>query len=193
MDMNHSHLADDQLAALALGHTSSEFIAHLEMCDVCRAEASVYRSILQSTQEVFCEDPVPVNVLRCEQNLWVENSSCEVNDLVHQLRISLTRLDGQLLGQLTADLGGCTCWHDAPVRLFDGQGLVSSSQVSPEGFFSLAIPDPGTALQPGAGIAARGCSGTADYRADRQRIAGSGNCSQINRPPVFGAACSVIR
>ena len=70
------------------------------------------------------------------------NSSCEVNDLVHQLQISLTRLDGQLLGQLTADLGGCTCWHDAPVRLFDGQGLVSSSQVSPEGFFSLAIPDP---------------------------------------------------
>ena len=142
MDTNHSHLADDQLAALALGHASSEFIAHLEMCDVCRAEASVYRSILQSTQDVFCEDPVPVNVLRCEQNLWMEDSSCEVNDLVHQLQISLTRLDGQLVGQLTADLGGCTCWHDAPVRLFDGQGLVASGQVSPEGFFSLAIPDP---------------------------------------------------
>ena len=136
------HLADDQLAALALGHASSEFIAHLEMCDVCRTEASVYRSILQATREVFCDDPVPVNILRCEQNLWVDDSSCEVNDLVHQLRISLTRLDGHLQGQLTADLGGCTCWHDAPVRLFDGQGLVSSSQISPEGYFSLAIPDP---------------------------------------------------
>ncbi len=98
MDMNHSHLADDQLAALALGHASSEFIAHLEMCDVCRAEASVYRSILQSTQEVFCEDPVPVNVLRCEQNLWVEDSSCEVNDLVHQLRISLNSSGRPLAG-----------------------------------------------------------------------------------------------
>ena len=140
MNMKQSHLADDQLAALALGHASVEFIAHLEMCDACRTEASVYQSILHSTQEVFCEDPVPVNVLRCEQNLWVEDSSCEVNDLAHQLHISLTRLDGQLLGQLTADMGGCTCWHDAPVRLFDGRGLVSSGQISPDGNFSLSVP-----------------------------------------------------
>ena len=143
MNIKATHLEDDQLAALALGQSSVEVVAHLDMCDVCRAEANVYRSILQSTQRVFCDDLVPVNLLRCEQNLWTDNSSWEVNDRAHELRISLTRIDGLLHGQLIADVGPCTCWHDAPVRLFDGIGLVSSTHVSSDGEFHLAVPDSG--------------------------------------------------
>jgi hypothetical protein len=73
---------------------------------------------------------VPVNLIRCEQSLAAEGTRCEVDDHVHQVHISLKRMDSVLLGQLTAESEAPACWHDAPVRLFDAQGLVTSGQVS---------------------------------------------------------------
>ncbi len=143
MSKNNYHLTDDQLAALALGHVSAEIALHLERCNACRAEAGVYRSIVQSTRQVFCDDPVPVNLIRCEQSLSAEGTRCEVDDHTRQVHISLRRIDGVLLGQLTAELDAQGCWHDAPVRLFDAQGLVASSRVSPNGNFRLVLPDSG--------------------------------------------------
>jgi hypothetical protein len=142
MSKKPSHLTDDQLAAMALGHASSEMTVHLQMCAACRAEAGVYRTIVASTREVFCDEPAPVDLVRCEQSLVAEGARCEAIDPMRRLHISLTRINGMLLGQVTTDQESCDYLHDAPVRLFDDEGLVTSGQLSPTGDFTLAVPDP---------------------------------------------------
>lgn len=143
MNKTTSHLTDDQLAGLALGYANTEVSSHLNTCDVCRVEVGVYRSIIQSTREVFCDTVVPVTLVSCEQAAYAGGSRCEAIDPVQHLHISLTRVNGMLMGQVTDDEDYRDHWQDSPVRLFDREGLVSSGQLGAGGDFSLAVPDSG--------------------------------------------------
>lgn len=136
------HLTDDQLAALALGEASPETAVHLQLCDACRAEASVYRSILRSTREVFCDELMPVDVMSCDHTAAGSDLICEAIHPAQRLHISLARINGLLVGQVSTAEQARDSWHDVPVRLFDAQGLVASGQLSPSGDFALAAPDP---------------------------------------------------
>jgi hypothetical protein len=141
MNKTIPHLTDDQLATLALGHANAELTVHLQMCDACQAEASVYRTIVRATRDVFCDEAAPVDLVGCVQAPTDEGMRCEAIDPTQRLHISLTRIDGLLFGQVTADSESCDCWHQAAVRLFGGEGLVSTGKLSSDGDFTLAFPD----------------------------------------------------
>jgi hypothetical protein len=53
--------------------------------------------------------------------------------------VALSAADGVLHGRLTVD-ETCTCWQDAPVRLFGPRGLVASGRVNQDGEFVLTQP-----------------------------------------------------
>jgi hypothetical protein len=55
------------------------------------------------------------------------------------LLVALSAADGVLQGRLTVD-ETCTCWQNAPVRLFGPRGLVASGRVDANGKFILPKP-----------------------------------------------------
>lgn len=136
------HIPNQQLILAALGHgdpdLAPDLAAHLATCDACRGQVEAYRSVLAATRDALTADRSRVNLVSLDRPLILENSECEIGDNQHTLRITLRIKAGALQGHLTVD-ETCTCWQNAPVRLFGPDGLVASSSVDSNREFQLPV------------------------------------------------------
>lgn len=136
------HIPNQQLILAALGHgdpdLAPDLAAHLATCDACRGQVEAYRSVLAATRDALTADRSRVNLVSLDRPLILENSECEIGDNQHTLRITLRIKAGALQGHLTVD-ETCTCWQNAPVRLFGPDGLVASSSVDSNREFELPV------------------------------------------------------
>jgi hypothetical protein len=137
------HAPDQRLILHALGQSDAEISAHLEVCATCRARADSYRTVLAATRETLQVGFSRVNLVSSESEWLLESAECRIGDSPHTLLVTLSMADGFLHGRLTVD-EACTCWHDAPVRLFGPRGLVASSRVDANGDFNLPKPVAGS-------------------------------------------------
>ena len=139
------HIPNQQLILVALGHggteLTSDLAAHLAACDACRGQVEAYRTVLAATRDTLTADRSRVNLVSLDQPLILENSECEIGDNQHTLRVTLRIRAGALQGHLTVD-ETCTCWQNAPVRLFGPDGLVASSSVDGNREFQLPVLEP---------------------------------------------------
>lgn len=136
------HLPNQQLILVALGHSdpdlTPDLAAHLAVCDVCRGQVEAYRTVLVVTRDTLTADRSRVNLVSLDQPLILEDSECEIGDNQHTLLVTLRIREGALQGHLTVD-ETCTCWQNAPVRLFGPVGLVASSSVDSNREFQLPV------------------------------------------------------
>lgn len=136
------HIPHQQLILVALGHSApelaSDFAAHLAACDACRGQVDAYRTVLAATRDTLTAAHSRVNLVSLDRPLILENSECEIGDNQHTLRVTLRIKAGALQGHLTVD-ETCTCWQNAPVRLFGPDGLVASSSVDSNREFELPV------------------------------------------------------
>lgn len=136
------HIPNQQLILYALGHDDAHLAAHLLVCDECRGQVEAYRSVLAATRDTLTADSSRVNLVALDKPVVLENSECQIGDGQHILRVTLSMRAGVLHGRLTVD-ETCTCWRNAPVRLFGPNGLVASSAVDDDREFRLPMLSPG--------------------------------------------------
>jgi hypothetical protein len=132
-------LPDQRLILHALGQSDAELAAHLEQCEACRARAESYSAVLAATRSTLQMGVSRVNLVSCQSEWLLESAECRIGDSPHTLLVALSATDGVLHGRLTVD-ETCTCWQDAPVRLFGPRGLVASGRVNDDGEFMLPQP-----------------------------------------------------
>lgn len=133
------HAPDQRLILHVLGQSDAELAAHLETCEACRARAESYSAILAATRDTLRVGSSKVNLVSFECEWLLESAECRIGDSPHTLLVALSTADGVLHGRLTVD-ETCTCWQDAPVRLFGPRGLVASGRVNANGEFILPKP-----------------------------------------------------
>ena len=136
------HAPDQRLILYALGQSDAELAAHLETCEACRARIESYSAVLAATRDTLRVGSSKVNLVPFECEWLLESAECRIGDSPHTLLVALSAADGVLYGRLTVD-ETCTCWQDAPVRLFGPRGLVASGRVDANGAFQLPKPDEG--------------------------------------------------
>jgi hypothetical protein len=133
------HAPDQRLILHALGQSDAEISAHLAVCATCRARADSYRTVLAATRETLQAGSSRVNLVSYESEWLLESAECQIGDSPHTLLVALCTAGDFLHGRLTVD-ESCTCWQDAPVRLFGPHGLVASARVDANGDFRLPKP-----------------------------------------------------
>ncbi len=133
------HATDQRLILHALGQSDAELVAHLETCEACRARAESYSAVLAATRDTLQMSSSKVNLVSCASEWLLESAECRIGDSPHTLLVALSTADDVLHGCLTVD-ETCTCWQDAPVRLFGPRGLVASGRVDANGEFVLPRP-----------------------------------------------------
>lgn len=133
------HATDQQLILYALEQSDAELAAHLQTCVLCRSQVEAYRAVLAATREALNPAVGRANLVSCEDRCILEGAECRLNDSPHTLRVAIQTTNGALRGHITVD-DVCTCWHDAPVRLFGPHGLVASGQVDKHGDFEFSLP-----------------------------------------------------
>lgn len=160
MNDTTEHLLQDELVASALGSGSPAALAHLQVCDICRAEMESYQTILRGIHTVFNAPEPRVHVFRCKNGLMNESHSCTIRHPVTNDQLTINCHDGWLNGRIShsdqADLDGSA----SSVRLFSRQGLVSSVPVEEDGSFlvrclnaderhsmTIVLPGDGSAIQ----------------------------------------------
>ena len=134
-----AHAANQELILYVLGQGDAALEAHLATCESCHSRMEMYRSVLAATRDALSAASGRVNLVSLEASCVLEERECQVGDEPHTLRVTLTTRHGELLGRLTV-AETCTCWQDAPVRLFGSHGLVASGRVDDQGEFSLPMP-----------------------------------------------------
>jgi hypothetical protein len=134
-----SHAPDQRLILYVLGQNDAELAAHLDGCETCRARVESYKTLLAATRDTLQVGSSRVNLVSLENEWLLESAECRIGDSPHTLLVALSTEDGALRGRLTVD-ESCTCWHDAPVRLFGPRGLVASGRVDASGEFILPKP-----------------------------------------------------
>ncbi len=138
-----AHASNQDLILHVLGQSDTALKDHLAACASCRSRVETYRSVLAATRDALTASACKVHLVALEEPCVLEERDCQVGDEPHTLRVTLTTRDGKLRGHLTVD-ETCTCWKDAPVRLFGSQGLVASGRVDDQGRFTLPIPAVGS-------------------------------------------------
>lgn len=133
------HATNQRLILYALGQSDAELAAHLATCALCRSQAESYRSMLAATREALSPAVGRVNLVSCEDRCILEGAECQLNDSPHTMRVVMQTVNGALRGHVAVD-DVCTCWQDAPVRLFGPNGLVASDQVDKHGNFQFPLP-----------------------------------------------------
>lgn len=136
------HIPNHQLILYALGHDDKEMALHIDACDACRSQVQVYSTVLMATRQMLGIGSSKVNLVTLRDPLVLENTECQVGDDQHTLRVTLSIQNGCLYGQLTVE-ETCTCWQNAPVRLFGPDGLVAHSRVDANREFLLPMPASG--------------------------------------------------
>jgi len=136
------HATDQRLILHALGKSDAELAAHLETCAACRAQAGSFDAVLAAARETLQVGSSRVNLVSCSNEWLLESAECRIGDSPHTLLVALSAANSELQGRLTVD-ETCTCWHDAPVRLFGPHGLVASGRVDADGAFQFPMPDGG--------------------------------------------------
>jgi hypothetical protein len=134
--------SDQQVILCVLGHSDAALDAHLAVCETCRSRVETYRSVLAATRGALSAGSGRVNLVSLEESCVLEERECQVGDEHHVLRVTLSAREGRLVGHLRVD-ETCTCWQNAPVRLFSSHGLVAGSRVDADGDFSLPMPESG--------------------------------------------------
>lgn len=134
-----AHASNQRLILYALGQSDAELAAHLTLCAACRAQGEAYQAMLAATRETLSAPSGKASVVSCENRCLVEGAECVVSYQNHALHVVLTAANGTLSGRLIV-AETCTCWVDAPVRLFGPNGLVASSRVDANGAFELRLP-----------------------------------------------------
>lgn len=134
------HAPDESLILHALGRSDAELAEHLKTCAACRAQAESYGAVLAATRETLHMGSSRVNLVSCGNEWLLESAECRIGDSPHTLLVALSAINGVLYGRLTVD-ETCTCWYDAPVRLFGPKGLVASGRVDADGAFQFRMPD----------------------------------------------------
>jgi hypothetical protein len=134
-----THIPNQRLILHALGQSDDKLTAHLAACATCRARADSYRTVLAATRETLQAGSSRVNFVAYEGEWLLESAECRIGDSPHTLLVGLCAVDDFLHGHLTVD-ESCTCWQDAPVRLFGPHGLVASGRVDANGDFRLPKP-----------------------------------------------------
>jgi len=137
------HATDQRLILHALGQSDAELAAHLESCAACRAQADSFNAVLAAARETLQVGSSRVNLVSCGNEWLLESAECLIGDSPHTLLVALSAVNSELHGRLTVD-ETCTCWHDAPVRLFGPRGLVASGRVDADGAFQFRMPEGGT-------------------------------------------------
>jgi hypothetical protein len=133
------HPPDQHLILHVLGQSDVELAAHLDGCGTCRARVESYKTLLAATRDTLQVVSSRVNLVSLENEWLLESAECRIGDSPHTLLVALSAEDGVLRGCLTVD-ESCTCWYDAPVRLFGPLGLVASGRVDGNGEFILPKP-----------------------------------------------------
>lgn len=136
------HAPDQHLILYALGQSDAELAVHLETCDACRARAESYIAVLAATRWTLQMGDSKVGLVSCDDEWLLESAECQIGDSPHTLLVALSMAGSVLHGRLAVD-ETCTCWQDAPVRLFGPRGLVASGRVDANGEFQLPKPDAG--------------------------------------------------
>ncbi|HSN76859.1 MAG TPA: hypothetical protein VL334_17440 [Anaerolineae bacterium] len=136
------HATDQRLILYVLGQSDTELAAHLETCEACRARTESYSAVLTATRDTLQVGSSKVNLVSCANEWLLESAECRIGDSPHTLLVALSTADSVLHGHLTVD-ETCTCWEDAPVRLFGPRGLVASGRVDGNGDFQLPKPSVG--------------------------------------------------
>lgn len=137
-----AHAPSNRLILHALGQSDPELAAHLESCPSCRAQVESYQAVLAATRHVLAAGSGRVTLISCQNQCVLEGTEYEVSSVSHTIGVALTAAEGILHGRLRFD-DTCTCWHDAPVRLFGPYGLIATSRVNPQGEFQLPLPPSG--------------------------------------------------
>ncbi len=133
------HVSNHLLILHILGQSDDELAAHLKTCAACRAHADSYSAVLTAARETLQRGAGRVNLVSCGSEWLLESAECRIGDSPHTLLVALTAVGDVLYGRLTVD-DACTCWYDAPVRMFGPDGLVASSRVDGEGAFQFSMP-----------------------------------------------------
>jgi len=136
------HGTNQQLILHALGQGDEDLALHIETCEACRSQAEAYGSVLAATREVLGTGSARVNLVSLQEPFVLESAECQVGDDQHTLRVTISTRSGCLHGQLTVD-ETCTCWYNAPVRLFGPNGLLAHSRVDANREFLLPMPAAG--------------------------------------------------
>lgn len=136
------HVSNQQLILHALGQGDMDLALHIETCDACRGQAEAYSTVLVATRRVLGAGSARVKLVSLQKPFVLESTECQVGDDRHTLRVTLSVRSGCLHGQLTID-ETCTCWQNAPVRLFGPNGLVAHSRVDANREFLLPMPAAG--------------------------------------------------
>lgn len=134
--------SDQQVILCVLGHSDAALDAHLAACETCRSRVETYHSVLAATRGALSAGSGSVNLVSVEESCVLEDRECQVGDEQHVLRVTLSVRAGKLYGRLIVE-ETCTCWHNAPVRLFSSCGLVASCRVDGDGNFLLPLPEAG--------------------------------------------------
>jgi hypothetical protein len=136
------HVSNQQLILHALGQGDEDLALHIEMCDACRSQAQAYGSVLAATRNVLGAGSARIKLVSLQKPFVLESTECQVGDDQHTLRVTLSARSGCLHGQLTVD-ETCTCWYNAPVRLFGPNGLLAHSRIDANREFLLPMPAAG--------------------------------------------------
>jgi hypothetical protein len=136
------HAPDQRLILHVLGQSDAELAAHLETCEACRSRAQSYSAVVAATRDTLQVGCSKVNLVAYESEWLLESAQCLIGDSPHTLSVALSATDDVLHGCLTVD-ETCSCWQDAPVRLFGPHGLVASGRVDANGEFFLPAPASG--------------------------------------------------
>lgn len=137
-----AHAPSQRLILFALGQSDAELVTHLENCASCRAQVESYQAVLAATRHVLRAGSGQVTLISCQNRCVMEGAEYELGSVDHTIGVALTATEGILHGRLRFD-DTCTCWQDAPVRLFGPFGLVASGRVDAQGEFKLPLPRPG--------------------------------------------------
>lgn len=132
--------SNQQVILCALGQSDAALDAHLAGCETCRSRVETYHSVLAATRGALSADSGRVNLVSLGESCILEDRECQVGDEQHVLRVTLSARDGNLYGHLSVE-ETCTCWYNAPVRLFGSCGLVTGCRVDGDGNFLLPLPE----------------------------------------------------
>lgn len=137
-----AHAPNQQLILYVLGQSDAALDAHLAACPTCRSRVETYQSVLAATRDALSVSSGRVNLVSLEESCVLEERECQVGDEQHVLRVTLSAHAGELYGHLAVE-ETCTCWYNAPVRLFASCGLVAGCRVDAAGKFLLPLPEAG--------------------------------------------------
>lgn len=140
--VENPHISDQDLILNALGYGDPALLTHLQSCQPCRERAESYRAVLVAARETLQPGSSKVHLVSCEDRWLLESAVCPLGEAPHRIRVVLSAVDGTLHGHLVVD-ETCSCWQDAPVRLFGPRGLVASSRIDADRNFVLPLPDDG--------------------------------------------------